>query len=149
MERTVERIELLLERYLDAETSSDEERELREFFATADGIPPHLAYARAMFGGFAALGSECAAPKVEKRTSLQSIPVRTLRICMGVAAAAFAVGLFALASYLNRPYCYINGVPVRDAAQAMQATVYFERLEDFDRPVEAMDELMDQLKNDK
>lgn len=147
MERSVEHIELLLERYFEATASDAEVGELREFFASAETIPPHLAYARAMFGGIAALGGECAPPKADKQPPKRRITVRTMRICAGLAAAAVAVGLFVLASYLNRPYCYINGVPVRDAAEAMQTTVYFERLGDFDRPVDAMDGILEQLKN--
>lgn len=75
---------------------------------------------------------------------------RRLRLwAAGIAAAGLAVGLFALVSYLNRPYCYIDGVPVRDAELAMQATVYFEQLEALDKPIERLDGILDQLKNDK
>lgn len=174
MERRNERIEALLERYFEAQTTAAEERELREFFTCGQEIPRELQYARTMFCGLEALAGEkvrvwdelvamnpesakSQAPVILQRETLSadgSEPVRRrgllVKIWAGAAAAAVtAVGLFALVSYLNRPYCYINGVPVRDAETAMQATIYFEQLEVLDKPMESLDGMMKQIQKEK
>lgn len=48
----LKRIEILLERYFEAETSIAEEKELKAYFASAD-VAPHLQQYRSMFGYYA------------------------------------------------------------------------------------------------
>ena len=59
-----EHIRDLLERYLEAETSLDEERELRDYFTSTHEVPADILYGQAMFGAFSAL-SDGEAPRYD------------------------------------------------------------------------------------
>lgn len=48
----LDRVKILIERYLEAETTLDEERELAEYFATSEDIPQEYEPLRAMFQVF-------------------------------------------------------------------------------------------------
>lgn len=162
MKEQDERIERLLERYFDAQTTEAEERELRDYFRYVDEIPASLRYARTMFGGLDALAEERypgegkagACPAVRPAEGMHRYETRSaagrgagigrkLRPLWGVAAAAMvALGLFFYAEYLRRPYCYIDGVAIYDKEVAMQATVYLQGLSDFNDQIRMVDELI-------
>lgn len=162
MKEQDERIEQLLERYFEARTTDDEERELRDYFRYMDEIPASLRYARTMFGGLEGLAEErCpggnrvnAYPTVrpaEGMRRFETIPAsgrvaglgRRLFPLWGAAAAAMVVlGLFFYAEYLRKPYCYIDGVAIYDKEVAMQTTVYLQGLSDFGDQVRMVDELI-------
>lgn len=162
MKEQDERIEQLLERYFEALTTDDEERELRDYFRYMDEIPASLRYARTMFGGLEELAEErcpggdraedCPAVRpAEGMGRYETIPAsgrvaglgRRLFSLWGVAAAAMVVlGLFFYAEYLRKPYCYIDGVAIYDKEVAMQTTVYLQGLSDFGDQVRMVDELI-------
>jgi hypothetical protein len=57
------------------------------------------------------------------------------------AAAVLIAALCLSILLLRRPYCYINGKPIRNAEIAMQATDALSDLSRFDVPVEALKQL--------
>lgn len=65
------------------------------------------------------------------------------RVAIWTAAAAILGGGLAAVEYGSRPYCYINGKPVRDVASAMETTVYLEQLSEFGRSVDALDRIFE------
>lgn len=133
---------------------------LREWFRTARELPAELEGARAMFGGFDALADEHAVPRSLHDDAKETPPVvRTLhmglrrslvrRAAAWAVAAVVAVGVLVAAGYLSRPYCYINGVAVRDAEVAMQATIYLEQLGQFDRSMRTFEGITDMNNQEK
>lgn len=113
----------LLDLYFEGETTLEQEEALRGFFG-GDDIPEDLLYAKAMFGGIAALRNDVAAKAVsvpagemkaapaKKRSRALSIIYRSV----SVAAAVVVVTLVAVKFVPEKPtvYCYLNGQPVTD-----------------------------------
>ena len=60
-----------------------------------------------------------------------------MAVCAAVAAAVLVV-----LSVRNRPYCYIDGVPVYDREEALQAWAYLQPLERFGSTVEMFDRII-------
>ena len=60
----LDRLKILVERYLEAETTLDEERELADIFAAGEDIPEEYEPVRAMFQTFDAI-KEQGAPNIE------------------------------------------------------------------------------------
>lgn len=160
MERTIDEMKELLARWYEAQTTDDEERMLREWFRTARELPAELEGARAMFGGFDALADEHATSRSLHGDAQATRPTdRSLHYglrrsfvrhtAVWAAAAVVAVGVLLAAGYLSRPYCYINGVAVRDAEVAMQTTVYFEQLGQFDRSMRTFEGMIDTNNQEK
>lgn len=159
MKRTIDEIKGLLTRWYEAQTTDEEERMLREWFRTARELPAELEGARAMFGGFDALADEHATSR-SLHGDVQATPqadsslrygLRLLvrRTAVWATAAVVAVGVLLAAGYLSRPYCYINGVAVRDAEVAMQTTVYLEQLGQFDRSMRTFEGITDTNNQEK
>lgn len=131
------RIEELSERYFAARTTEAEEAELRVWFRRAEPVPESLREVRAMFCGMDALAQEGlpAAPKLRLR--------RRLSGWWGVAAAAaIALGMLFGAGLVRKPYCYIDGVAIYDAQEAMQTTVYLRGFSELEEPVRIVDRLL-------
>ena len=106
----LDRIENLLEKYFEAETSIAEEKELKEYFASSD-VAQHLEQYKPIFGyavqakkeqfSFAPFGFQ---PRVPVRIPLDTIkrkPVVWLSVAASV-AVLLGVGLFTLNHY-NQP----------------------------------------------
>lgn len=149
MKERQERIERLVERWLAAQTTDGEERELREWFRQTDDIPDSLREVRVLLGGLDALAEERLPGRTGAFAGRRSKdgPSRPLRRRLtpfwGVAAAAaVALGLFFCAELLRKPYCYIDGVAVYDRETAMQTTVYFESFAAIDESSRMVDELI-------
>lgn len=150
MKLTEKEIRELLKRWYEARTTVVEECILREWFRAADTLPQDLEAERRMFCGFATLSDE-RAPQLQPVGESSRDRRRGLirRIVVWTAAAVVAVGVVAAAQYARRPYGYIDGVPVRDAETAMQATVYFQQLEMLDQTMNEFDKMMKQTQNEK
>lgn len=111
----------LLDLYMNAETSLEQERQLKEYFSHCDHLPSDLEYAREMFGFFERR-KEVVAPQ---RRSRRSLHVRRL-VYTSSAVAALVVIVLVVSSVFttdSQPVlCYINGKPVYDYDQALAQT---------------------------
>ena len=132
-----ERIERLAERWFAAEATDAEERELRDYFRQATEVPDALRDVQALFGGLDALAGE-------HLPAGRKLPLRRRLLPLwGLAAAAVAaLGIFACAELLRKPYCYIDGVAVYDREAAMRTTVYLEPFSALDESGRMVDELI-------
>ncbi|WP_418981853.1 hypothetical protein [Alistipes sp.] len=140
---TRKEIEALLERYFAAETTPDEERQLRGWFRAAKDLPPDLRYAQTLFAGLEELSEE-QMPRRAGRPRLR----RVLRPVWYVAVAAVvAIGIFVGAELLRKPYCYIDGRAVYDRETALAATAYLDGLSRLDDPARMVDRLLDNPEN--
>lgn len=137
-------IRYLLELYFDGETTLEQERQLREYFA-GDDVPADLEYARAMFGFFRTAAqdtchSEINLPSEEDtpvraadmptalqgggeagtpaKSKTQRMTTWVYRLTSIAAVVLLTVGItFTVTKYTdNSPtvYCYVNGQPVTD-----------------------------------
>lgn len=145
-----ERIDELLERYFEAQTTQAEESELRGLLRDAESADTLPAEVRLMLGGLEALSAERMTEPVAERQVLRPAAVRTLmrRISpwWGVAAAALiAVGVFLCTEWLREPYCYIDGRPVYDREVAMQTTAYFDAFSTLGASERMVDDLIENL----
>lgn len=155
------RLERLAQRWLAAEATDAEERELREGVRTTGELPETLRGIRVLLEGLEALSAErrgacplwglnptaeeplreAAGPEPLKRRSAPSR--RILRWGLSLAAAAVVgAGILLAAGWLRKPYCYIDGVAVYDREVAMQTTVYFDSFAALDTPNRLVDELI-------
>lgn len=142
-----DKTEELLDRWFEAQTTEEEERALRER-SEAGELPDEL---RTMFEGFAALAEErapgAAAMPAAAGTSRTAGARTTRRIPLWTlaAAATLIVGALCTFFYMQRPYCYIDGVAVYDKELAMQTTRYLDGFAAFESPDRMVDELIDNL----
>ena len=89
------KIESLLERYFEGNTSLYEEQELRSFFSEG-GVPPHLAVYQPMFIGFEiaqeeTLSKEIKLPSPQKRSNFWKLGIAaSLLVCLGTAGYMFS-----------------------------------------------------------
>lgn len=148
---TEPRIDELLERYFNSESTSCEEKRLRDWARESSGREqPSDEAARILLAGFAALAGE---RMPERRRHAPAVPLRRSGIRRFAVAAAIAatvtVGAFTTWHILNRPYCYIDGVPVRDKQEAMRMLAYLEPLEQFGRTVELLDRMIAKPEKDQ
>lgn len=162
----VARLEWLAARWLAAEATPAEERELRDGLRGAEKLPVSLRELQVLLGGLEALSGErmprtarmpgrigaAGAPDAERRARAELRPAgdrrplrrRILRWSAAAAAAAVvAVGLFFCIDWLRTPYCYIDGVAIYDREAAMQATAYFDSFAALDAPNRLVDELLE------
>lgn len=143
------RLEWLAARWLAAEATEAEERELRDALRGAEELPASLREMRMLFDGLEALAGE----RMPEAGGTKPLPVTTLRYtprwrmirwaAAAVAAAAVAAGIFIGVDRLRTPYCYIDGVAVYDKEIAMQTTVYFDSFAELDAPSHLVDELLE------
>lgn len=94
----MERIEELLNRYFEGETSIAEERELREFFRTTQILPPQWKQYRTIFGFF-----DSEREIVSERASLIPTKHKVRKITWLSTAAAAACIAFAVLYEVNEP----------------------------------------------
>ena len=136
-------IRYLLELYFDGETTLEQERQLREYFA-GDDVPADLEYARAMFGFFGAAAKDTSSADIilrfeeEWAAVRQELPIADVRelkkpasenshrivmagwiyrVASVAAVVLLTIGItFTVTRYADQPtiYCYVNGQPVTD-----------------------------------
>lgn len=133
MENNNERLRLLSQRWLDGSTTDAEERELRHIAAETASLPDDLQWIGALKGGLESLAKERAPRPLGRRR-----PVTVRRIVLWSLSAAAAATLAAVIVNDRQPYCYVNGVPVTDAAIAMNETACFEHLSELDEAMQVM-----------
>ena len=84
------KIEILIEKYFQGETSIAEEKELRSYFSSPD-VAPHLEHYKAMFGYFT---------EAKQQKFTQEIPQQTInRKVMWLSIAASIVVLFGMVTF--------------------------------------------------
>lgn len=118
------RIRELLELYFEAQTTTEQERQLAIYFATAEDIPADLLPYKAMFAAF-----DCAR-EVKSSKKAKVSPPRWQMLLGGVSAATAVAAALLLGVYFwaEQPkaepsfICYINGVQVEDREVAMAET---------------------------
>lgn len=146
------RLEELAGRWLAAEATDAEERELRDGLRHAEPLPESLRGYRELFEGLDALSEEPMPGTIAGEwplAELRSAGVRRMRRrsiarwgAAIAAAAVVAVGIFFGIGRLRTPYCYIDGQAIYDREAAMQATAYFDSFAALDTPSRLVDELI-------
>lgn len=137
--KTRKEIEALLERYFAAQTTPDEERQLRAWFSAAQEVPAELRYAQTLFAGLEELAGE----RMPLRADRPRLRVRLRQVWYAAVAAVVAIGLFVGVELLRKPYCYIDGRAVYDRETALAATAYLGGLSRLDDPAQMVDRLLD------
>lgn len=131
-----ENIDELVERWLDGESSLEEERALGDYFASESEIPSHLAWAATLFARNAAKRN------IHSPQRRQAAPRHTLRyglVATVSIAAAIAVGLFVTTRQQATlgPCAYINGEKVCDRAVVAEMTApVFEYISQTMQPIQ-------------
>ena len=128
-----ENIDELVERWLDGDTTLEEERALGDYFADESEIPSHLAWAATLFARNAAVRSTAAPGSKPRRQTL----VYSL-VAVASVAAAIAVGVFVSTRSVSSttPCAYINGEMVCDRAVVAEAAApVFEYISQVLQPV--------------
>ena len=115
------RIEELLDKYFDGNTSVSEENELKLFFTSNNNIPDNLLYAKNIFGFFKEEKSVVFPKKIKEK------PVKKIRLSYisGIAASIF-IAMFLIFSNVKKEdkiiYAYVNGKAITDKKIAEEYT---------------------------
>lgn len=140
MDKSIERIDQLVELWLDGSTTDAEEHELRSLVeACGETLPARLVWVATAFGGFEALSEERNPQPVKRQQSARRQLIRPLQrvVQWGLAAAAVVAMVIAI-SIDREPYCYINGTAIHDAQLAMNETACFEHLAELDEAMSVL-----------
>lgn len=145
MDKSIERIDLLVERWLDGATTDTEERELQRLVEECGAeLPARLGWLTTTFEGYGALAEERNPQPVKQPLRAQRPTMRLgQRIVAWSMAAAAAVAMIVATTIDREPYCYINGVAVHDAQIAMNETRCFEHLAELDQTMQVLTLLED------
>ena len=140
MDKSIERIDQLVELWLDGSTTDAEEHELRSLVeACGKALPARLTWVATAFEGYRTLAEERnpQPAKRQQRARRQSIrPLQRLAV-WGLSAAAVVAAV--VATTIDRePYCYINGEAIYDAQIAMNETRCFEHLDELDQTMQVL-----------
>ena len=112
----IEKIEELLNKYFEGETSLQEEQTLKEYFLNADNVPAKWNYAKAMFTGFSS-NKEVTSHTVAVKK--KGMPLKRIATAVAVVALlSVSVALFVPKE--KEIYCYVNGKPVTDYELALK-----------------------------
>lgn len=124
----LDRVKILVDKYLEAETTLDEERELSEYFATTADIPEEFEPIKAMFSAMGAL-KEYEAPVVDRPDKQKRV---FWKVFAGAGTAVVAACMIIMLVMPKTTYddiiieqrpalepqpelvCHINGVKVTD-----------------------------------
>lgn len=134
MDKSIERIDQLVELWLDGSTTDAEEHELRSLVeACGEALPARLVWVATAFEGYGALAEERNPQPVKRQQRARRQLIRPLQrvVQWGLAAAAVVAMVIAI-SIDREPYCYINGTAIHDAQLAMNETACFEHLAELD-----------------
>jgi len=150
MKQDYKRVEELVERFFEGQTSNDEEQELYAFFAN-ENIPEHLLPYRQVFAYFE-IGIEEAGNQIAERKNIQSAQSKKIRFWIGIAASLLILISFGISHFIREkefyPYegSYIvrNGVKITDPKMVnpeIEKTLYPAQLQE-----EKNNQLLRQLK---
>lgn len=140
MDKSIERIDQLVELWLDGSTTDAEEHELRSLVeACSEALPARLAWVATAFEGYGALAEERNPQPVKRQQRARRQLIRPLQhvVQWGLAAAAMVAMVIAI-SIDREPYCYINGTAIHDAQLAMNETACFEHLAELDEAMSVL-----------
>lgn len=140
MDKSIERIDQLVELWLDGSTTDAEEHELRSLVeACSEALPARLAWVATAFEGYGALAEERNPQPVKRQQRARRQLIRPLQhvVQWGLAAAAVVAMVIAI-SIDREPYCYINGTAIHDAQLAMNETACFEHLAELDEAMSVL-----------
>lgn len=116
------RIRELLDLYFEGQTTLEQERAIKDFFATTQNIPADLAPYKAMFAAFDASALERSDTMVPRIASRPSWQVLLGGISAISAAACLLLALFIWSGKrVNEPtiICYVDGVEITDTDRAV------------------------------
>lgn len=140
MDKSIERIDQLVELWLDGSTTDAEEHELRSLVeACGETLPARLAWVATAFEGYGALAEERNPQPIKRQQRARRQLIRPLQhvVQWGLAAAAVVAMVIAI-SIDREPYCYINGTAIHDAQLAMNETACFEHLAELDEAMSVL-----------
>lgn len=140
MDKSIERIDQLVELWLDGSTTDAEEHELRSLVeACSEALPARLVWVATAFEGYGALAEERNPQPVKRQQRARRQLIRPLQhvVQWGLAAAAVVAMVIAI-SIDREPYCYINGTAIHDAQLAMNETACFEHLAELDEAMSVL-----------
>lgn len=140
MDKSIERIDQLVELWLDGSTTDAEEHELRSLVeACSEALPARLVWVATAFEGYGALAEERNPQPVKRQQRARRQLIRPLQhvVQWGLAAAAVVAMVVAI-SIDREPYCYINGTAIHDAQLAMNETACFEHLAELDEAMSVL-----------
>lgn len=145
MDKSIERIDQLVELWLDGATTDAEERELQRLVAECGAeLPARLGWLTTTFEGYGALAEERNPQPIKRPLRAQRPTMRLGQRIVAWSMAAAAVVAMIVATTIDRePYCYINGVAVHDAQIAMNETRCFEHLAELDQTMQVLTLLED------
>lgn len=140
MDKSIERIDQLVELWLDGSTTDAEEHELRSLVeACSEALPARLVWVATAFEGYGALAEERNPQPVKRQQRARSQLIRPLQRVVQWGLTAAAVVAMAIAISIDRePYCYINGTAIHDAQLAMNETACFEHLAELDEAMSVL-----------
>lgn len=149
MDKSIERIDQLVELWLDGSTTDAEEHELRSLVeACGEALPARLTWVATAFEGYGALAEERNPQPVKRQQRARRQSIRPLqRVVQWGLAAAATVALVVAISIDREPYCYINGEAIYDAQIAMNETRCFEHLDELDQTMQVLT-LLENLNNE-
>lgn len=129
----LDRVKILVDKYLEAETTLAEERELAEYFTTAESIPEEYLPIKAMFTSVAAIREQkaplVARPKERKRVRWSliggvsaAVAAACLIIMLVTPQPSYEIPEVRMAETQPAPQpeiiCYIDGVKITDQGVA-------------------------------
>lgn len=140
MDKSIERIDQLVELWLDGSTTDAEEHELRSLVeACSEALPARLAWVATAFEGYRTLAEERNPQPVKHQQRARRQPLRPLqRVAVWALSAAAMVAMVIAISIDREPYCYINGTAIHDAQLAMNETACFEHLAELDEAMSVL-----------
>ncbi len=140
MDKSIERIDQLVELWLDGSTTDAEEHELRSLVeACSEALPARLVWVATAFEGYGALAEERNPQPVKRQQRARRQLIRPLqRVVQWGLAAAAVVAMVITISIDREPYCYINGTAIHDAQLAMNETACFEHLAELDEAMSVL-----------
>lgn len=115
-------LELLVERYLDGETTLDEEQRLQDYFLKHEDVSASMRPVRCLVLGLAALREPQTTTEANP-PSVQRKPLSVyLRRTIGIAASLLLIAGMALGFYRSQNYCeaIVYGHPTSDRELIMQ-----------------------------
>ncbi len=129
MDKSIERIDQLVELWLDGSTTE----------ACSEALPARLMWVATAFEGYGALAEERNPQPVKRQQRARRQLIRPLQhvVQWGLAAAAMVAMVIAI-SIDREPYCYINGTAIHDAQLAMNETACFEHLAELDEAMSVL-----------
>ncbi len=111
------KIKILLDKYMDGESSLTEEQQLKAYFQEAENIPQEFVYAKTMFTQFKQ-EKEVSYSTPQKDKSKKRFLLKTSGIAASIALVV-GIALFHPNNNDQAIYGYINGKPITDKSIAI------------------------------